>query len=362
MKKKIFKCENCGSSDFKQLSDDLFECAYCSAKIQNDNSVKENFLHDLEGAKFRQSIKFIKASIGEEEFYKKALAHLAINKHAPNDLLSKGKFGFVRYDYQYFAVVDVDFTVMNVGARKSDLVSLSCNQKVNSNIGKNFCIELSENTDNAYMNEILEYIEDFDFFSQNVTSVIGKNGNINLPEKDVVEKKIEYCLTDYKRKLLDLDKSSNHVVHKVYKIDIFALPVYTLSFEYNGKQYHVSSSACKFNIVGDFPHDNELKKKVEKKILPFTILSNLLSLGAIIFAIVNLSLRLLRLVKYDIILAGAALLGFGVSYLAYKIVYKKISKKEFQHKKECLTDILRKNGKSLSQRDNEYIQKFLRWF
>ena len=362
MKKKALKCANCGSSDFKQLSDDLFECIYCSAKIQNDNSVKEDFDRDLDEAKLRGKVKYIKATIDEKEFYKKAISHLAVNKFSPSDLLEKGKFGFVEYDYYFFAVLDVDFTAMKVSARRDDLVSLLSNQQVNSTIGKYFCVEISDGVENTYMNEVMEQVEDIHQFSHTIASGTGKSGKINLPSQEVIKAKVDECVEDFKKKILLADKASNHVAYKVNKIDLVALPVYTLKFEYGGKKYKLSSSASKLRIIGDFPHNNDLKKEASKKILPFTFISALASIGGAVFAIVHLIIRLLALVKYDLILAGVALATFAISELAYKWKYRKKSKEVYEQKLKSLKKFLKQSEIKLSKKDEEYIHKFLRWF
>lgn len=357
------KCSNCGSSDFRQLSEDLFECVYCSTKIQNDNSIKDDFVEDIKSAKVKKSVKYIKALVSEDQFYKKALAHLGVSRHTPSDLFTKGEFGFVEYDYKIFAVLDVDFTVMTVSAGNDNLVSLLSHQQVNAEASKLICVELSKDTENDFMNDVLNYADSWDSKEQFVSSDQGKGKKVVFPSQEVVKAKIEESIASFKNKILAEDRLSNYVAHKVNKIDMYALPVYSLRFTYKGKQYKLSSSAHEIRFVGDFPKEEySITKQVEKKVLPITMASFVISICAIIFAMINLSNRLLSWVKYDIILAIASIVGFGVSWFAYKIAYRKKSSDIYEQKLNCLKGYLKQQGKELTVSEEEYIQKFLRWF
>lgn len=357
MKKKIFKCSNCGSSDFKQLADDLFECAYCHTKIQNDNSVKDDFVEDINKLKNKNRIKYIKAHVTEDEFYKKAIAHLAMNKYTPVDLLDLGEFGFVEYDYKFYAILDVDFTVMKVSVGGDDVVSLLTNQKINSEFSNSMCIELGEESDDVFKEEVISSVNDLEL------NGVGKVGNIKKLSQEEIKSVIDSVLEDKKKKILNVDKTSNYVAHKINKIDIVALPVYSLKFKYNGKQYNISSSAQKLKIIGDFPRENMgIKKEVENKVLPLKMLSSIISVLAIILSFVNLYCRMLGLVKYNIILALISVISFVISWLVYKRMYKKKSVEIYENKIMSLSHFLLKNDKKLTKADEEYIQKILRWF
>lgn len=363
MKNKIIKCSNCGSSNFKQISNDLFECAYCSAKLQNDNSIKDDFINDINKSKAKKYIKYINAKISEEEFYKKALAHLSINQNTPTDLLNTAKFSFVEYEYKFFAVVDVDFASMQISADKENLVSLLFNQQTTSEIGQILCIDLGENHfPELIMDEVVENYKSVEYLSEDIDSQ-EKTNKITLPSKDTIKSKIDKCVETLKRKILASNKHSNHVSHKINEITIVALPIYSLKFTYKDKQYKIYSSANKLNLIGEFPiNSSSLKSQVEKKVLPFTLLSCACSIGAIVFSIINLTNKLLGLIKYDVIFAVISLLGFGANYLANKIIYLKKSKELYIEKRNELKIFFEKSKINLTSEDEKYIQKFLRWF
>ena len=102
------KCGNCGSSNYKQISEDIFECTYCKANIVNVNSLKDYFVSDIENTSgLKNNIRFIKANISEDEFYKQALIHLSMNKFSPDDILEKSNFEFVDYKYIFYIIVNL---------------------------------------------------------------------------------------------------------------------------------------------------------------------------------------------------------------------------------------------------------------
>ena len=292
MKNTSLKCENCGSVSFNRISDDIFECSYCGAKIQNNNSIKNEFIEDLKGNK-NKKIKFVKAKFNEDEFFKHAISHLLINQYSPSDLLEKAKFGIVEYDYEFFAVLDVDFSLITVNnettfndGKKS--IKISSDHQMNCKLKQTICFGLENNMDDYFAKEVINLAKGVD---PTVFSLKGEKGsNVKYPKQQEIEHKIDKVIEECKKELLsdEINKASNRCIHNIRNIEIIALPIYKLQYEYNGKKYTISTSANKLNFVGDLPVTNNLiLEEVKKKTMCFFLLSIGMSLAAIIFAYIN---------------------------------------------------------------------------
>ena len=344
----------------------MFLCI--ATKVQNNNSVKNEFIKDFDDKNNKKNIKFIKASIGEKEFYKKAIKHIAINEHAPADLLKNSKFGFVEYDYAFYAVLDVDFSLITVNNSTSfsdgnTTIKISSSSHVNSRHGKIFCIDLGKkDLDNSFMHEVL------DIYENNLKSYLSADKNkqvVEYPTKQVVESKINECINDYKQQILagEKERISNKCVYAINKINIIALPIYTLKFKYAGKEYKLSTSANRLNIIGDVPTGKtQTKELAEKKVLPFTTVSVCASLIAIIFAIINLQTGLSGHLVTTFILGVVAFLVYFASWVVFKKQYKKMCQKDYALKLENLKEFFKANSLTFTKKDQTYIKDYLRWF
>lgn len=359
MKKKTLKCGNCGSSDLRQIGDNLFECAYCLTKLESGDSLKEDFKKDLENSKASSDIKYIPATISEEEFYKKAVTYLAMNKFTPNDILKNAKFKFVKHRYYFFAMVDAEFAAITVDSLNYNESSLAPTRKINLEFGNSFCIELDKETNNAFTNEVHKYHQSETVYTN---KAIDGNSKITIPNPASVDKVIGDCVNDFKEKYLAKDKTSNYVGHKISCVEVVALPVYSLDYEYNGKKYSISSSANNLNFIGEIPQvELTIKKECEKKVRLLTIISSLLSVLAIIFACVHFSTRKFSYCKIDIALTVLAIVGFLVELVAFSIEFKRKSRVIFNIKLEELKKYMSENGKTFTESDEHFV-RVLRWF
>ncbi|MBQ3493822.1 MAG: hypothetical protein IJA69_00225 [Clostridia bacterium] len=362
---KNIKCPNCGASDFIQTSDDMYQCAYCSATIKNDSSVKDNFLKELD--KTSGGIIFIKPTIKEEDFHKRALSHLVVNKYSPQDL-ADCKFSHVKYRYIYFAVLDIDFFAVSTTSNVSpnlfnNTIDVSSSHQSNFMSGKNMWIKLSDDIEDNFLSYVTENYDNLMISSEKVSKKYILSQNINVPENYVIDHTINNSVNNYKKTLTPQLPSNAMCLHQINSIQIIALPEYSIEFEYKQKSYTISSLANNLNLAGQMPtKGDQIKARAEKKILPISLVSSLAALAAIVFAIIHISNKLLGLIVVDIVLGGVCLLCFLLSLFAFSVVCKKLNKQEFEQRKQRLNEILAEKSLKLTADEQNYIEKIIRWF
>lgn len=365
---KQLKCGNCGSSDFKQISEDLFECVYCSAKAKNENSIKDDFLKSLSSnSKTHKSIHFIKPTVSEEDFYKRAVTFLQMNKNSPRDILNS-EFSFVDYGYKFFVILDVDFFVLNTkniveqtfeSTLKTSL-NITSQESSTYSHGKYFNIPISADISST---ELDQFSNSVDFLSTFDEMLASETKGVKLPPKELIEGNINSCIGDYKEKSFpEKIKSSNYIVHKINKVDFYAIPCYKLEYTYKNQKYQLSSFAHTLNISGKIPDGtNENKKELTIKKAPFSIASSLMAVAALIFAFIHLGNRAYSWIITEVVLIGATALLFGINLISDKIINKTHYRKKFKERKENLLSFLNKQYQ-LSEQDLAYIDSIERWW
>ena len=372
MKKfKNLECADCGSSHYKQIADDLFECEYCGAKIINDNSVRDSFVSDIKDVNnINKKIYFIKTNIKEDVFYKKALTHLSMNKNSPTDIL-ESKFEFVKARYVFYISLDVDFEVLSVSNVFSQnysgtKINISTKESTIFSEGKYICNPITNDTLFDQTKYVLQNISNLssDIYSVQMTNNEIKERNIILPTKEEVNRKIDEAINEHKSKMLAFSKNrGTNVIHKINSIKIYAIPEYSIEYEYKGQKYKLTSFANNLNIIGDVPNDEKSVKKAEnKRYLPIFTLSLLLFISNILFGIYNIINRSYSALKYNLILILATIIFFVLGELIYRILIKNYKIKLFKTKKSNLEKHLSSINLKFDEGDTLFIESFKRWY
>ena len=368
MDKKIFKCTNCGSSEFKQVSEDFLQCVYCGAKLQNEKSLKSDFTKDIIQARAVRNIQYFKPAMTEDGFYKKAISHLMMSKNTPNDILDMSEFGFVDYRYEYFVKADVEFYLLKVDKKADDdKLSLSAkNKQFNGHHEQILVIALNEDLPSKELLDEVSILSDYedDEYDFDLESLASKEVKQRPPKKEQIKGVLDRTLEDYKAKLLEKDQTgSNYVDHRVRSLKLYALPVYSLRYKYAHEDYEIISSACKFNITGTFPKAKEpLKNKGLSADAAINLTSIALSSVAGIFGIASLCTKLLSLLWVTLAFTGLAVVGFLFELCLSKIFERKRNENLFNIKLGRLKVFFERKGKIFSEYDEQYVQKELRWF
>ena len=105
----VFKCSNCGSSDYTQVSNDIFQCNYCGSKLENDNTATDKFISFIDStSKVKKNLWLVESLVSKEQFFKRALIYMSARHNSPEDVLNV-KIDDVTMSYAYYFVIDAKF-------------------------------------------------------------------------------------------------------------------------------------------------------------------------------------------------------------------------------------------------------------
>lgn len=366
------KCENCGSVDYEKIKEGGYKCKYCGALVQNENSVKTEFLKNLSTeTKKRKTIRFVPVRISEEDFYKKALAHIVSSEHTTKDVLTQSKINEVQCSYKYFAILDVDFTALKVSGyvsnsnnNKNDKLQIETQQEINYTYGKYITINLSEEENKTYLNYVSDNLEILLEDSEMLTKEDIKVNNIILPESVYIEDKLDETINHSKMQMLKNEKNneSTDIVHKINSIDIIAVPEYSLTYEYDNKAYKISSLANFVNITGSMPNEKKkINKQINKKINIINAMSLVLSLMLIVLGSILIGVRRVNFLSFVDIATKIVAVIFLLNILVETFLYKRQKYKIFNEKLIAFKEILTMKSYNYSNADAEYISAVKRW-
>ncbi|MBO5885078.1 MAG: hypothetical protein J6Q51_04705 [Clostridia bacterium] len=361
---KTIKCSNCASSKYKQISDDIFECEYCGAIIKTEETVKQTFINDMESQKTKKNIYLVKAAVPEDEFLKKAFIYLSLNKNTPLDVLSESRFLPVQCRYVFYAVADVNFEVLNVKNHEH------LNPYKSSNISANFeassiycngtklCIPLTTNT---FENQSKFVINDSHImtskkYSQKTSINQIQQQGVETPTKDKVEQFINQAIETQKIQMKAYSPFYR-IIHKINKIDLFAIPEYSLEFIYKNNKYKLSSFAHKIAVAGNIPMEKQTLKK-PKPVCISSIATTITAVLCILFCLFNIVFKYQKLMFYDMLLAAIAIICFITSTTISILAENKISKKLLTDKKTNIKEYLSKQSINLTKDDENYIDLY----
>jgi len=365
----MFKCDNCGSSNFKKISEDLLECIYCSTKVKNSSKVKQSFKEDIiidEERVNKKNIKFVKSKIKEDEFYKKALIHLTMNKNVPIDLLDKAKFEYVEYKYVFFAVADVDYEMYNV--EKNNQYN-----KIDMAYEKNYITKHGRYEYFALHEDYKDFYDLVSNFLDARSSVFSKNPelkDIDYPNDDIIDERFEEetdlrkkeVMQRKKQEVLYADKNINFCEVNIKSKYILAIPVYVLSFEYNGNNYEIYSSAIKIDLKGEIPVDKKKKRPQTNKGKVIEVLAIISFILLLVFTVIEVVSLNLTILIFTLIFGVASIVLFNINSSIVKKSNTKINNDSFNTKKAKLKNFLINNSNELTKKYEDYIENNLNLF
>lgn len=364
---KKLKCDQCGSVDFIQQENDLYSCKFCGAKIKLQNPVKDKILKDLKSPKnLKHTIKFIKAKVKEEEFYKNALTNLSMNRQSPNDIL-ESSFTGVDYTYKFFAVIKADFKAMKVEnvvrEQTANSIHFSSTSIINYNEDKNLTIKISDDMTDE---ELKLLSKDSDVWQdKSIAEELSNDevNNISLPSSTQIEDVVNKAIENVKRNILEnkVEDDSNTIVCDIESIVIYAIPKYSIDYTYKDKKYRIESFAHSLNLRGKIAIDkNNRKPQKNNAMHVFNLISIVLSVVGIIFSIMIMNLRLYKLNFSAAMTILVFALLFIINTIVEVVVLKNTRKKNFENKKSKLITFIKKSGYKLSNKDISYIDNFTR--
>lgn len=106
-------CNQCGSNDVMQESDDTYVCKNCGSKFKISQQVVNVFHTEVNGAvsqEDKKPIYLVTKEMSGDEFVKKALINIAKNKDIPEDIFGNTKFESAHKFYSQFLVMNVNYT------------------------------------------------------------------------------------------------------------------------------------------------------------------------------------------------------------------------------------------------------------
>ena len=366
------KCGNCGSSKYKQISEDLFECSYCQANIVNVNSLKDYFVSDIDKTSgLQNNIRFIKANFSEDEFYKQALIHLSMNKFSPEDILEKSRFEYVDYKYIFYLIIDVEFEGKFVNNNSTnnntdDSFYISNNEKTLYNEYKVVAIPLMDNCpiqkDKLILNDL-----DMLLNSQNTSplSKIDKDKlNIKTPSKEYIEKTLSDIKNQYKNEILRKKQNLNNVECHIKKLKVLGIPEYNLEFVYNNQNYNVSSFAYSLNIMGNIPSiSKEVKKQENLRKYMVTMSLSMVAVLSILFGIYNMYFnRSNNLAIINLICVALTFISMSFYNHLSNFIINKFYLKCFNRKKLKLQEFAKNKGLIFENNEIMTMNNFKRWY
>ncbi|MBE7074964.1 MAG: hypothetical protein E7376_03200 [Clostridiales bacterium] len=355
-----FKCENCGSSKYLQIEEDKCVCQYCGAKFNISKTVKDFFLSDLTKNK-RNNVKFLEANVSEDEFYKKALMHLQINKLSPKDILDS-EFSYVNYRYVFFAVFDVDFYSENY-FNHSNTTNVSPKKTKDFVTGNTMCVKLTQDCPTQQAKLILNSYDEL-YLTSKFNAPLLKDVKINYPKKQEVDSIIENAINNHKNSEIMssqnyqmLKKSKyNNLVHKISNLQILAVPEYYLEYTYKNQKYKLSSFAHELNIFGNIPKSNNFKKEKECKLKPLSLSTIVITTAMIVFALYNLLInKSIKLVSVTAIFFAVSIAILVLSLIISYYVTKKMNNKYFEEKKTAFITFAKKQNIQLTTEDENHL-------
>lgn len=360
---KGFKCSNCGSSKYVQIKEDKYKCAYCDAEFEILSAEKSAFEKSLTAQGLKKGVRVFKASVSEEAFYKNALIQLTMGKKTPTDILEKGKLGFVKYRYVFFANFDVRYYEVSHDSAKSvdeNTVSLISSQTARFVTKINKCVPL---TTGCTKEQIDIFTKNFDSGEINSMSVVGfgKDEKISCPDKASVESVIEPVAEEYKS-ILKQSKYGMDLMYRIENVQLLAIPEYILEYEYGNSTYSLRSFAHKLNVVGTMPNSNYTSKKM-KRLNTVNLVTMIISLVMSAFSI----LHLLFFRYYSLLTFDFVLLIVSIGMLIFNLIIntnlgKRIKVEKFKDKRESLLNYMSKNDIKTTSNDKELINSFLRGY
>ncbi len=367
------KCYNCGSSFFEQIGDDSYKCCHCGSVAKDNNAEKQSFIKFLNSKSEEQSRVFVvENNIGKQEFFNKAVSHIALSKNSPEDILD-ASFSDVKVRYTHFLVVNADFQVATLSneyfegvslfGTKTKKLSINTEKKTEEDVVNttiNVCAAIDEKHDEQcgkIYNEICLGEENVSL--RTVISADLEKANINLPTKAQLSSEIDRIVHDTKQDLMNSRKEKNiRIMHKINKIELYIVPEYYLEYKYKHEKYEVSSFAYNLEVMGTIPNDSEnLRRRVLKKTANYPLFSIFVSLLAVALGVYTLFARYLKLAWINILAVPVVFVVFLITFFMDKILTKRILLKRYNLKRVKLKEFLSKANAGSSKKD-EFLNSF----
>lgn len=357
------KCDNCGSANFSMDTNGVYRCTYCNSAVHVDSNAKDEFVRFLNAfSATNKRLHFIKATKSKQQFLKQAKIELAMDGDSPSDVLS-AKFGDVESRYAYYVVFECDFNFIKLSE------SLSVKKDLTTGLEKSTyrkCLKIEENNQQNPLCDI--FLQDLDKTKSVVLSSIQTSKKIadfdlEVPDKDLVEKIVDKNINDFKEKIIQqTDKPDLAVVPCIRKIDLYIVPEYIVEYEYNGQKNKIISFAYETQTVNQSSHQN-LTKKIKKLSTIFNSIFYSVCVFSVLFALIHmLFIRIQSFVWVDFILAGLCVVTFFITKTLSKKLIIKTKKQHFETKKQAMLDYISKNNLELTNKDYEMINSYLRWY
>jgi len=351
---KAIKCEQCGSTKCKKLPNGQYQCEYCGTIMKEESFIDEKVLEKIQTAvESKKNVSFLKPAYTKDEYKKQCLLLLGSDKRTPTDILTASTFEDVKISYKYFVNVDTDFNIISVNQP-----SKNNDDDKPSKIGQNLLISVSDEIEEKDLQFASDNLDDMLVEGQkDIWSNVKKN-EVNMPTQDYIQERINYCIEDYKSKLIEKYTYATKVTHKIIKVDFYAVPYYSLDYTYGGKKFNISSFANNLALPKEIPTISGKTKRSNflKVNIPYMV-SVALCMALIIFTSICMSSRKLQLATPILIFTIITAVVSVLSIIYAKFAKLKIKQMTFKKKISNLKSYFKQSNIELTARELERVEK-----
>lgn len=399
-------CNQCGSNDVMQESDDTYVCRNCGSKFKISQQVVNVFHTEVNGAvpqEDKNPVYLVTKEMSADEFVKKALINIAKNKDIPEDIFENTKFENAHKFYSQFLVMNVNYTgtySASIGYDREEMYE-DYEEKYDKDLGRNIRQKVMKKrtvTDwkphSGMINQNirtcvrLEHPEDFDVLSydkewlslyfKNDIDFLEMQGEVEGYSKDTAKKIKVHVPTEDEQEFAifkgedeiknqirlpgdHVKDFSTSVSETILSKKIYLVPTWEIQYDYNGEDYCVSSLAYDNRFANNnVPSDSKnIKREINKK----TSVSFVLSLSASLIAIIASLLIwfVFKKIEYRFIPIGLiclSILFFVIYILKHKNVTNQVINNRFDNLIYSLNGLLLYNDlKELTILEEEEISK-----
>ncbi|MBQ7327710.1 MAG: hypothetical protein IJX00_01940 [Clostridia bacterium] len=372
------KCEQCGSSNFDTMTNQLLKCKHCGAIFNLNKSIVNNFVTNIQATNTHSTSNYhiVKSNISEEEFLKEAYLAIAMDEQSPIDVLT-ANFSPVTCSYSQFMVIDAyyvgaysaivgvdhkeqynDLEKVYDGVSKTWKLNKVVKERTvtdwqpftgNISVNKLSCVKLGEKDDDKACDYFIKDLEtlkakgeienlDKQQSSLNTQILSFTQNDINLTiKKGEIATNNDVCLPGDKYKDYDIKIS-----HTINSIDYYLVPEYILEYKYREDKCKISSFKYDLRILGTVPDiTKNVKKDISRKTKPYAISSLISSIVVLLFSLISLFvIHKTSLIWINIILIIASITFFTVYHIKNKKIEYKIKDDIYHAKLENLKTFL----------------------
>ena len=360
------KCSNCGSSSFYQKEDDSYVCKYCESIIQIKDSFKDKFASFQKITSKNANIRIVKPKKTKNEFFKEALIKVGMSPDAPQDIM-KATFEKPVEEYGFFVVFETDLTTITLSDKIGHEL-LQNNEQYSETSSYISCVKVPCG-DRDFAASFLNRVDSYEPSLQSTIATkedIEKYG-ITIPNKQAIKDAVEDEILKLKEDVRRKEGLSSKVklIHNIIKSDLYIIPIYSMTFEYNNQRYKLTSLSTEDEILGSIPKaKTSLHSTLKQKETKLSLIPIIFSLASVIFFLLQSSnFRHQSFVLLDIIIIFINVILYFAALLIRKSMFVRSKAKYFEQRKQELLKYFQNNKvPQLTGKDDQTINKQLGWY